>query len=171
MGDNFREGPALQLGKRACLDDANAVADLSLTFLIMHVIFLRTLDDFIELRMGNTGNVLDDDSLFHFVGNDHANACFTEVDLCVLGSLAHDKNWLMRWQGLGAQLGCDSRKNLSGFAAHLTDASGIFQRAGGLLEAKVESFLFEFAKTCLELVRGKLKDLFGFGFGHGADGY
>jgi hypothetical protein len=121
--------------------------------------------------MGNTGNVLDDDSLFHFVGNDHANACFTEVDLCVLGSLAHDKNWLMRWQGLGAQLGRNSRENLSGFAAHLTDAGGIFQRAGGLLEAEVESFLFEFAKTCLELVRGKLKDLFGFGFGHGADGY
>jgi hypothetical protein len=171
MGDNFGEGPAFQLGKRAGLNDANSVADLSLIFLIMHVIFFRTFDDFVELWMGNTGNVFHDEGLFHFIGNDHANACFTEVDLCVLGSLAHDWNWLVRWQGLCAQFGRDGCENLSGFATHLTDASGVFQGARGLLETEVESFLLEFTETGLKLVSGKLAGLFGFGFGHGSDGY
>jgi hypothetical protein len=167
VGDHFGKGPAFQLGKRAGLDDANAVSDLSLIFLVMHVIFFGTFDDFVELWMGNTGYVLNNEGLVHFIGDDHANAGFTEVDLCVLGSLAHDKNRLKRWQGLSVLLGVNRGENLSGFAAHLADARWIFKRAGGFLKAKVESLLFEVSETDLKFVGG---EFFGFGFGHGSDG-
>ena len=74
------------------LDDADAVADLALVALVVHVVFLGALDDLVEFRMGNAGNVFDDEGLVHFIGNDHANAGFTKVDLCVRRSLAHGSN-------------------------------------------------------------------------------
>ena len=89
MGENFGKSPALQLGKRPGLDDFHAVADLCLAVFVVHVVFLGALDDLVEFRVGNTGNVLNDEGLFHFVGNDHANAGLAEVDLGVLWSLAH----------------------------------------------------------------------------------
>ena len=99
MGDDFGKGPTLQLGKRLGLDDADAVPNLALVAFVVDVIFLGTLNDFVELGVGNTGDVLDDKSFVHFIGNDHANAGFTKMDLgvrgldgCVRWSLAHDKN-------------------------------------------------------------------------------
>ena len=99
MRNDLGKCPTLEFRKRARLDDSDAVTDMSLVGLVVHVVFLRALDDFVELGMGNTGNVFDDESLVHFIGNDHANAGFTKVDLCVRRCLAHDKN---RWDlGLG----------------------------------------------------------------------
>ena len=89
MGNDFGERPALQFRKRTGFDDTDAVADLALVLLVVHVVFFGTLDDFVELGMGNTGNVFDDEGLVHFIGNDHANTGFTKVDLCVRRSLAH----------------------------------------------------------------------------------
>jgi hypothetical protein len=94
MRDDLRKGPAFELGKRTRLDDADAVTDLALVGFVMHVVFFGALDDLVELGMRNAGDVLDDEGLVHFVGNDHANAGFTEVDLCVRRSLAHIWNCL-----------------------------------------------------------------------------
>ena len=91
MGEDLGERPALELGKRPGLDDADAVTDLALVAFVMHVVLLRALDDLVELGMGNAGDVLDDEGLVHFVGHDHADAGLTEVDLSVRRSLAHGK--------------------------------------------------------------------------------
>ena len=99
MRDNFGEGPALQFGERTGFDDADAVANLALVVLVVHVVFFRALDDLVEFRVRNAGDVFDDEGLVHFIGNDHANAGFTKVDLCVRRldlcvrrSLAHGKD-------------------------------------------------------------------------------
>ena len=96
MRNHFGKRPALQLRKWPSLDDANAVADLALVRLVMHIVFLRALDDFIKLRVGHAGDVFDDEGLVHFIGDDHANAGFAQMDLgvrrldgCVRRSLAH----------------------------------------------------------------------------------
>ena len=169
MGNDFGKRPALQFRERACLDDADAVTDLALVALVMHVVFLGALDDLVEFRVGNTGNVFNDEGLVHFIGNDHANAGFTKVDLCVRRSLAHVSN---RWDlGLGERLGGDRCEHLRSFATHLADAGRIFQSAGGALETEIKSFLLEFPETSFELGGGKFAGSFGFGFGHGSDGY
>ncbi len=92
MRQDFSEGPTLQFGERLGFDDADAVADLGLAAFVMHVVLLRPLDDLVETRMRNAGDVLDDEGLVHLVGDDHANAGFTKVDLSVLGSIAHGEN-------------------------------------------------------------------------------
>ena len=56
------------------------------------LVFFRAFDDLVEFRMGNPCDVFDDESLVHFIGDDHADAGFTEMDLCVRWSLAHVKN-------------------------------------------------------------------------------
>ena len=78
--------------------------------------------------------------------------------------------WGRRELMSGARLGRDGREDSCGFAAHLADAGGVLQRAGGLLETEVECFLLEIEEAELEFVSGKLVDGFGFGFGHGSDG-
>lgn len=83
MGNDFSKCPTLQLGKWASLDDADTVTNLTLVGLVVDVIFLGTFDDFVEFRMGNTCDVLNHEGLVHLVGNDHADAGFTEVDLRV----------------------------------------------------------------------------------------
>jgi hypothetical protein len=55
-------------------------------------------------------------------------------------------------------------------AAYDTDASGVLELAGGLLETEVEGFLLEFAELESQLVGGALADIFNFGSGHGGDG-
>ena len=92
VSDDFGERPALEFGKRPGFDDADAVADLGLAVLVMHVVFLRAFDDFVEARMGNAGDVFDDEGFVHLVGDDHANTGFTKVDLSVRGSFAHGRN-------------------------------------------------------------------------------
>ena len=94
--DDFGESPALQFRKWPGLDDADAVADLTLVRLVMHIVFLRALDDFIKLRVGHAGDVFDDEGLVHFIGDDHADTGFAQMDLgvrrldgCVRRSLAH----------------------------------------------------------------------------------
>ncbi len=74
VGKNLGECPALELGNRFGLDDADAVTNGGFRFLVVHVVFLRAFDDLVELRVGNTCDVLDDDGLFHFIGNDNADA-------------------------------------------------------------------------------------------------
>lgn len=80
MRDNFSKCPALELGYRLGFDNTYAVADGGFALFVVHVIFLGTLDDFVELRVRNTGDVLDDDGLFHFIGNDNTDAGLTLVD-------------------------------------------------------------------------------------------
>ena len=94
MRNNLCECPALQPRKRLGLNDANAVSNLTLVALVMHVVFLGAFDDLVEFRVGNAGDVFDDEGLVHFIGNDHANTGFTKVDLCVRRSLAHGSS---RW--------------------------------------------------------------------------
>ena len=77
MGENFSKGPALELGNWLGLDDADAVADGGLALFVMHVVLLGALDDFIELWVRNAGDMLDDDCLLHFIGNDDAYAGLT----------------------------------------------------------------------------------------------
>lgn len=169
MGDDLGKCPALELGKRTGLDDFHTVADLCLAVFVVHVVFLRAFDDFVELWMGNACDVFDDDGLFHFVGNDNANAGLTKVDLSVLRSFAHN---VLGWcvGGLGVLLGSNSREDASGFTTHLFDARWIFERSGGALKAKVQRLVLQFTETDLEFVSGKLVGLFGFGFGHGSEG-
>ena len=132
MGHDFSKRPAFQFGKRTGFDDANAVADLALVGLVVNVVFLRALDDLVELGMGNAGHVFDDEGLVHFIGNDHANAGFAEMDLtvrgldwCVRRSLAHG---IYRWDlGLGERLGSHCCEDLSGFTTNLADARRILQ--------------------------------------------
>lgn len=73
VGEDFLERPALELGNRLGFDNADAVADGGFRFLIMHVVFLGALDDFVELRVGNAGDVLDDDGFLHFIGDNDAH--------------------------------------------------------------------------------------------------
>ena len=170
MRDDLGKSPPLQLRERLGFDDAHAVANLTLVGLVVHVVFLRALDDFIELRMGNTGNVFDDEGLIHFIGNDHADAGFTKMDLDVRSSLAHGRSG-SSVDKLSAFLDSDRSHDASGLTTHLLDTGRIFQRAGGTLETEVERFLLEFLETDLKFICGKLAGLFGFGFGHGSDGY
>ena len=164
MGNDFGKRPALQFRERASLDDADAVTDLALVAFVMHIIFFRALDDLVEFRVRNTGNVLNDESLVHFIGDDHADAGFTKVDLCVRRRLAHGSN---RWDlGLSERLGGDRSEHSRSFATHLADAGRIFQSAGGALETEIKSFLLEFQETSFELGGGKFAGSFGFGFGH-----
>ena len=97
MGKNFSEGPALQLGKRLGLNDADTVTDLGLALFVVDVVFLRPLDNLVELRMGNAGDVLDDDGLLHFVGDDDADASLAKVRLGFLSGIAHGSVGLRRW--------------------------------------------------------------------------
>ena len=78
--ENFFQGPAFGLGDGFGLDDADAVANGGFALLVVHVVFLGALDDFIELRVRNTGDMFDDDGLFHFIGNDNTDAGFAQVD-------------------------------------------------------------------------------------------
>jgi hypothetical protein len=84
MGEHFGESPALELGERAGFDDADAVADLGFALLVVHVVFLRALDDLVETGMGNAGDVLDDEGLVHLVGDDDADTGLADVGLAVL---------------------------------------------------------------------------------------
>ena len=99
MGENFSERPTLQLRKRTGFDDADAVTNFGLAAFVMHVVFLRAFDDFIEAWMRNTCDVLDNESLVHFIGDDHADAGFAKVDLSVCRIVAHDENkWGVRME-------------------------------------------------------------------------
>jgi hypothetical protein len=89
MGEDFSQSPAFQLRERPGFDDFDTVADLSLARFVVDVVFFRAFNDFVKLRVRNAGNVLNDDGFFHFIGNHHAYAGLTEVDLSVLRSLAH----------------------------------------------------------------------------------
>jgi hypothetical protein len=168
MGNHFCECPALQFGKRLGFDNANTITDLTLIALVMHVVFFRTLDDFVELRVRNTGHVFDDEGLVHFIGNHHADAGFTKMDLGVRRSLAHDR-YGCGLDELSAFEDGDRSQNASGLATDLLDTGWIFQGASGALEAEIERFVLEFLETNLEFVCGKLAGLFGFSFGHGSD--
>ena len=59
MREDLLEGPALELGQRAGFDDADLVADLGFTLLVMHIVLLGSLDDLVELRVRDAGDVLD----------------------------------------------------------------------------------------------------------------
>ena len=93
MGDDFLKCPAFELGQRAGLDDADAVADLGLAVFVVDVVFFGSFDDLVELGMGNAGDVLDDDGLVHLIGDDKADAGLAEAGgPGFLGSLAHGGN-------------------------------------------------------------------------------
>lgn len=89
MSEDLGEAPTFQFGERLGFDDANAVTDFGLAGFVVDVVFFRPFDDFVETRMGDASDMLDDEGLVHLVGDDHANAGFTEVDLRVRGGIAH----------------------------------------------------------------------------------
>ena len=76
MTEDFDEFPALKLGHRTSLTDADFVTDSGAAIFIMCVEFLRTLHDFFELRVRNTGDVFDNNRLIHARGLDDTNAHF-----------------------------------------------------------------------------------------------
>lgn len=84
MTEDFDEFPALELGHRAGLADADLITDSSAAFFIVCVELLRTLHDFLKLRMRNTGDVFDNDGLIHGSGLDNANAHFGVLLLAAL---------------------------------------------------------------------------------------
>ncbi len=80
VSENFRECPTFEFGDRLGFDDADAVADGGLALFVVHVVFLGALDDLVEFRVRNAGNVFDDDGFFHFVGNNDTYAGFAFVN-------------------------------------------------------------------------------------------
>src|SRR5688500_7634536 len=127
--EDLLEAPALQLRQRAGFDDANTVANGGFTLLVMHVVLLRALDDLVELRVRDAGDVLDDDRLVHFGGDDNADAGLAQVRTGVLGSgFAHGD---LR---LGVALGGERGENASRLAAHGTDAGRVLKLTGRLLQ-------------------------------------
>jgi hypothetical protein len=56
------------------------------------VVLFRALNDLVEFRMRNAGDVLDDDGLVHFGGHDDADAGLAQVRAGFRGGgLAHEK--------------------------------------------------------------------------------
>ena len=90
VGENLDEAPPLEFAQRTGFHDADTLSFLGFALFIMRIEFGRALDDLFKLRVGHTADDFDHEGLVHFVGNDHADAGFTEVDLCVRRSLAHD---------------------------------------------------------------------------------
>jgi hypothetical protein len=172
MTDDFLQCPALEFGKRAGFNDADAVTDLGLAGFIVDVVFLGALDNLVELGMGNTRDVFDDDGFVHLVRYDHTDACFAQVQPGFLGSLAHSGNGL--GVGGGGRSGklaiTEEGEDFGSFAPHGADTGWIFQLAGGPLEAEVEGLLLEFTETGSELVSGAFAEVFDFGSGHGSNG-
>ena len=74
--DDFHQAPALQLGQRAALHDAHAVADLGLALFVVGVKLLVGRHDLLELRMAEAPFHADHDGLGHLVGDDFAGALF-----------------------------------------------------------------------------------------------
>ncbi|MEN9975024.1 MAG: hypothetical protein RLZZ282_1030, partial [Verrucomicrobiota bacterium] len=74
MRNNFGKRPTLQFREWTGFDDADAVADFRLAGFVMNVVFFGTFDDFIEAWVRDASDVLDDEGLIHFIGDDHANA-------------------------------------------------------------------------------------------------
>ena len=91
MRENLSKVPTLQLGCWLGFDNTNAVADLGFTLFVMHVVFLRTFHDLVETCVRNACDVFDNDSLVHFIGDDHANAGFTKMNFGFLRGIAHDE--------------------------------------------------------------------------------
>src|SRR5258707_4139802 len=79
MLENFNQTPALQLGKRAGLGDANGVAHLRLAFFVVSVETLHLLDDLAKLGVWHAGGGLDDGGLRHLGRNDLADALLAEA--------------------------------------------------------------------------------------------
>jgi hypothetical protein len=78
VADHLDEAPALEAAQGTCFCNRNAVADLSLVFLVMNMEFLHLFDDFSKKWMGNAGDGLDNDGFVHFVGNHFADAGLAE---------------------------------------------------------------------------------------------
>ena len=74
MRDDVHELPALQLGKRASLNDTHLIANLGFTIFVVSIELLALLDDLLELGMGNAGDVFHNDGLVHLGGNDNTDA-------------------------------------------------------------------------------------------------
>lgn len=84
MREDVNELPALFLRQWSAFFDADLVAHGSLGLLVVCIEFLRTLDDLLELGMGDTGDVFDDDRLIHRSGTDHSNALLTQTGAACL---------------------------------------------------------------------------------------
>src|SRR5579859_6745181 len=71
---DFQDAPALLLGDRACLGDADQVAHTALVLLVVDL-ELRALLDRLAVQAVGLGRAdLDDDRLVHLVGDDRAQA-------------------------------------------------------------------------------------------------
>ena len=79
VSKHFLQLPALHLGKWAALDDADFVPFCCFGVLIVCVELLRTLDDFLETWVWNTGGGFDDDGLVHLDRLDDANTGLANV--------------------------------------------------------------------------------------------
>ena len=137
----------------------------------MDIVLLGTLDDLVELGMGNTCDVFDDDGLLHLVRYNHTDAGLAKVKPGFLGRVAHVGNGLgVGRRGSGGFATGEDGKDSGDFAADDADACGVLELAGGLLETEVECFLLEVAEPDGDLGGGAFADVFDFGSGHGGDG-
>ncbi len=91
MLHDFHDTPAFKLAHRAGFHDANLIAKLRFTVLVMRIKFLHVLDDFAEFGMRDARGRLDHDSLLHFCRDNLANAFLAETTFRFFnnGSFAH----------------------------------------------------------------------------------
>ena len=168
MGEDFCECPALEFGERTGFNDADAVADLGLAGFVVDVVFFRPFDDLVEFGVGNSGDMLDDEGLVHFIGHDDADAGLAVGGGGFRCGLAHGRDgWALGLLTSGAVFLFEDGVDARDFAADDADAVGVFELAGGLLEAEVECLLLEVAKAAEQLVLGGFADDGDFGKCHG----
>ena len=79
VSEDLLEFPALFLGDRLRLDDADFVANGGLAFFIVGVEFLGSLNDFFVARVRHTVDVFHDDGFIHGCRDNDANTGLTDT--------------------------------------------------------------------------------------------